>query len=520
MYPIVLRCPLDEVGQLMSPGNQILDIEHPHCETAEESRRTVPPPTNPMGVARELVKQLYTHTDGQLLLRAHKGDFYRWDGTCWPEAEARAVRGAAYKWLEHAVYLKDSAVGPIHEPWDPTARKINDLVDALKAIAHLSGKVETPAWLKDGPRGPSGPGDRPLFCPHETVSVRNGLLHVPTLQLLDHTPDFWSHNSLPFNYDPNAPEPKRWLGFLAELWGDDQEAISTLQEIFGYLIGGDTRQQKILLLVGPKRSGKGTIGRVLTGLLGKHNVAAPTLAGMATNFGLSPLIDRPLALISDARLSSRADTHIVVERLLSVSGEDSITIDRKYKEPWTGRLPTRFLVLSNELPRLEDSSGALSSRFIMLVLTKSFYGKENPSLTAELLEEASGVFNWAMGGLDRLMARGYFEQPQSGAEAIRQMEDLASPIAAFIREECVTDAPVSLSNRCGQLGRAGVTIRIEALEPRPPSGGTSRRHNRPLGRLGPGKAKIAGTYTRASLCWQQQWTGTKTTRTTYPSHSP
>lgn len=198
------------------------------------------------------------------------------------------------------------------------------------------------------------------------------------------------------------------------------------------------------MLVGPKRSGKGTIGRVLTGLLGKHNVAAPTLAGMATNFGLSPLIDRPLALISDARLSSRADTHIVVERLLSVSGEDPITIDRKYKEPWTGRLPTRFLVLSNELPRLEDSSGALSSRFIMLVLTKSFYGKENPSLTAELLEEASGVFNWAMGGLDRLMARGYFEQPQSGAEAIRQMEDLASPIAAFIREECVTDARASV----------------------------------------------------------------------------
>ena len=33
----------------------------------------------------------------------------------------------------------------------------------------------------------------------------------------------------------------------------------------------------MFLLVGPKRGGKVTIGRVLTGLLGAHHVAAPTL---------------------------------------------------------------------------------------------------------------------------------------------------------------------------------------------------------------------------------------------------
>jgi putative DNA primase/helicase len=73
---------------------------------------------------------------------------------------------------------------------------------------------------------------------------------------------------------------------------------------------------------------------------------------------------------------------------LSISGEDSLTVDRKYKEPWTGRLPTRFLVMTNELPRLSHASGALASRFILLVLTRSFYGHEHPKLTAELLAEA------------------------------------------------------------------------------------------------------------------------------------
>ena len=75
------------------------------------------------------------------------------------------------------------------------------------------------------------------------------------------------------------------MRFLDELWGDDEESKSTLQELFGYLLSGDARQQKLFMLVGPKRSGKGTIARVLGGLLGQRNVAGPTLSSLSTNFG-------------------------------------------------------------------------------------------------------------------------------------------------------------------------------------------------------------------------------------------
>jgi putative DNA primase/helicase len=207
----------------------------------------------------------------------------------------------------------------------------------------------------------------------------------------------------------------------------------------GYVLGGSTAQQKIFMLVGPRRSGKGTIGRVLTGLLGAHNVAAPTLASLTTNFGLQVLIGRPLGLISDARLGSRADGSIAVERLLSISGEDSITVDRKYRDPWTGRLPTRFVILTNEVPRFTDASGALASRFIVLVLTRSFLGREDPTLTDTLLEQAPGIFNWALDGLDRLLARGYFEQPAVSRDAMQRLEDLASPVSAFVRDRCIVD---------------------------------------------------------------------------------
>jgi phage/plasmid-associated DNA primase len=70
------------------------------------------------------------------------------------------------------------------------------------------------------------------------------------------------------------------MGFLRQLFpgdGDGKTARFALQEMFGLLLTADTRYEKIFLLVGPKRSGKGTIGRVLTAMLGKDNVANPTL---------------------------------------------------------------------------------------------------------------------------------------------------------------------------------------------------------------------------------------------------
>ena len=266
--------------------------------------------------------------------------------------------------------------------------------------------------------------------------MANGILDFTSRALSPHTPALFAQHVLPFDYDSRAPEPVGWLRFLEELWGDDLDSIQTLGEWFGYVLSTGTSSQKIYLLVGPKRSGKGTIARVLIGLLGVYNTAAPTLASLTQNFGLQPLIGKTLAVISDARLGSRSDNIIAVERLLSISGEDTLTIDRKYRDPWTGRLPTRFMILTNELPRFSDSSGALASRFVMSILTTSFYGRENPTLTSELLEEAPAIFNWALEGLDRLHERGYFLLPASAREAQRHLEDLASPVGAFVRERC------------------------------------------------------------------------------------
>lgn len=390
-------------------------------------RRLVAGPADPMAVARQYVAERHMQDD-LLALRAWRGAFHGWDGRCWPEVEMAALEADLYAYLEHAVYEVETRAGRKERPWQPTRTKIANVVHALRAITHLPETVQPPAWL-DG-------DDRHEFAPRDLIVTANGILHVPTRSLLPHEPQLFVGHALPFGYDATAAQPDRWEALLTELWPQDAESVACLQELFGYIVSGDTSLQKIGLLVGPTRAGKGVIANVASHLIGLHNATAPTLAAMTQNFGLQDLIGKLLAVVSDARLGRNANVAALAERLLSISGEDRLTIDRKYREPWTGRLDVRFLLLSNELPSLTDASGALAKRFIVLVLTQSFYDREDPSLLSKLLPELPGILLWSLDGLDRLRLQGHFTVPASARDAMRELEDLASPVTAFLRERC------------------------------------------------------------------------------------
>ncbi|WP_308294706.1 phage/plasmid primase, P4 family [Streptomyces sp. JJ66] len=393
----------------------------------------LPPPSNPLAVARCLLPDWH-EDDGRLVFRRWRSSWMRWHRSHWRELDEQQVRAGLYRRLEHAVYYGVNNKGePEARPWAPTKTKLSNLLDALAAITLLPTDTDAPAWI-DGDKAKPDAG--PI------VACRNGLLRIRDRQLISHTPGFFNLVSVPFDYDPAATAPA-WEGFLRQLWPQDEEAIAALQEWFGYVLSGRTDQQKILLIKGPSRSGKGTIARVLKELVGKENLAGPTLAGLGTNFGLSTLVGKPLAVISDARLSGK-DGGQVVERLLTISGEDTIDIDRKYLDPWTGRLPTRLMILTNELPHFGDSSGVIARRFVVLNMTVSWLGKEDTSLTEKLAAEMPGILNWALDGLARLETAGRITEPASSREAVITMQDTASPTSAFVRERCTTGPTCSI----------------------------------------------------------------------------
>lgn len=103
------------------------------------------------------------------------------------------------------------------------------------------------------------------------------------------------------------------------------------------------------------------------------------------------------------------------------------------------------MVMTNELPEIHDTSGALVNRFIVLTLKKSWLNEENPLLFDILRKELSGILFWALEGLIRLRKRGRFVQPSSSIQVLEDLEAVTSPIRAFIKETCMLNPSKTIS---------------------------------------------------------------------------
>jgi putative DNA primase/helicase len=380
-------------------------------------------PGAPVWVARELVKVLPS-SDAMPHLTWWRGDFYWWAGTHWSVLELSAVQNWLYRQTADAYYVVEGKEGEQESKyWHPTAAKINALTDALgKGVLHRSGEGER--W----------------------IATQNGVLWPAGRQLAAHTPKRFNLYSLPFAYDASAACPA-WLAFLESTLPGDVEAHALLAEWFGYVVSGRTDLEKILALTGPTRCGKGTTYKVLRALLGPESVTSPSLAKLGGQFGEQSLIGKRLAVFSDADWKSR-DAQASVEVLKAISGTDPRTVPRKNREDWEGVLDVRFMVMANEMPSFIDPSGALAGRLLHVEFRRSFLGREDGTLQGRLLAELPGILNWALDGLDALIARGGFTQPVSSAEIARETSRQSSPVLAFVED---------------LYERAAYTISVDAL---------------------------------------------------------
>jgi putative DNA primase/helicase len=388
--------------------------------------------------------------EGKSALRFWRDEWHRWNGSCYrivPDAEIKAeitdvIKGefdranvwAIKEWeANNHCDLQTGKLIPKPIAKKVTKHLLTNVAQVLQALTILPGTVESPSWLSEPAPFPAS----------EILATKNSLIHLPSYVRgadsfsVKPTIDFFSPLCLDYEFDETAGQPHAWLDFLTSIWPHDQQSIDVLQEWFGYCLLPDTRQDKILVIIGPTRSGKGTIARMLAKIVGEANTCSPTLSSLGGPFGLQPLLGKTLAIITDARLSGRSDSAVILENLLSISGRDTRSVHRKNLTAIECKLPVRFMLMSNELPKLHDPSGALLGRLIMLQQTESWLNREDRELEPKLhAEEVQAILLWAIEGYRRLHQRGHFIQPASAIRMVERMEDLTNPVGAFIRDRC------------------------------------------------------------------------------------
>lgn len=328
------------------------------------------------------------------------GEFRRYDGGIWPIVPLDVIRRE----------IKDVLEGAKVDGIRPTARLLNSVLELARI------EVAQPPEMWD--------------ANHDILVCANGALHIPTRTLQAHDKTHYATSRLPFDYDPAA---------VADTWAFvlnccAPEAQDFLQEFAGYALTTDTRYETAVWLAGQPGGGKSTILEGLRAMLG----ARVCLLGLAdiekSRFALTHLPGKTLAISTE-----QPGGYVSVASVLNaiISGE-TITVDRKFRDPVAIVPRAKLAWALNELPRVGPEGAGLFRRVKVLNFPPIPEKERDPNIKERIKLEGAGILNWALDGLARLRARGRFDIPAVVQEATAHFRETNDIPAVFVAECCLT----------------------------------------------------------------------------------
>jgi putative DNA primase/helicase len=249
--------------------------------------------------------------------------------------------------------------------------------------------------------------DRKEFDKDENIiHLANGLLDIRTGKVSPETPDYYSRIKLPVVYDPEARAPA-FEKALAEILPDEEARLDVMEE-FAAVLWRTAKLQKAFMWVGNGRNGKSTLLYVLQQLIGPRNFSSIAIQDLQVNRFKPAELDGKLANIySDISATEIHATGIIK----SIISGDSITVEKKNRDPFTFRPFSKLFYSANQVPEVLDSSDAWFRRWKITEFIQEFEkDKCDPDLPAKLTspQELSGILNLVLATMKDLIARSKF----------------------------------------------------------------------------------------------------------------
>jgi len=288
---------------------------------------------------------------------------------------------------------------------------------------------------------------------------------LPTIaeEIREGKPHKWAFLSgLPVEYNPDAECPT-FLKFLKEVLPDERDRL-TIQEIFGsflYRLPVD----RAFFFFGEGANGKSTLIKIMMAFLGKENIATRSLQEILTNrFAKADLYGKLANLYYDMPSTALLSTG----DFKALTSGDLMTTERKFKDSFQFENYAKMVFSGNAVPQTRDETDAFFRRWVIISFPFQFLPAETVSrMLAEgefegegggkaatsniriaipqenLLQEMtsprelSGVLNWALEGLKRLINHGlHFSSELTIEETHEKYLALSNTVHAFVTEEC------------------------------------------------------------------------------------
>lgn len=262
------------------------------------------------------------------------------------------------------------------------------------------------------------------------LNLSNCVLDLDSLDEYEHSPDYKLLTKLPVNYDFSAGCPQ-FMEFLGQ--AIDKKYFDVIGEMLGYTLWPDYNAHKAFMFLGPPRTGKGTLIRVIEAINGRDNCSHVSLQDLLSQrFPRARLFGNRINTSGDLPATAISDAGI----FKNVTGEDEIDAEYKGTQIFSFRNTAKLIFSANRLPMIKIDDGAFYNRWIIIPFENSFLGREDTHLTAKLTapEELSGILNFALSGLIRLKKNSWqFSDRISSGSYYRRK---SNPILAFLEDCC------------------------------------------------------------------------------------
>jgi len=267
------------------------------------------------------------------------------------------------------------------------------------------------------------------------LNVKNGRLDIRTEKLLPFDPEIIDFIRLPVTYDPNA-YCADLDKVLNKVFKGDRQVIDLFEEMVGYMLIKNCRFRKGFLFYGGGSNGKSTILNMLKKFLGDDNIATVELKKLSDPF-MTAELEHKLANIGDD-IDPKEITDIgTIKKLFT--GE-SMTVQRKYQDPFIMKNYAKMIFSCNQLPRIIDKSYGMYSRLMLIPFTATFtpYDEDyDPFIEDKITtpEALSYLLNIGLRGLRRLLYNNKFTEPDVVKEALEEYKKDNSNVLTWIEEE-------------------------------------------------------------------------------------
>jgi P4 family phage/plasmid primase-like protien len=259
-----------------------------------------------------------------------------------------------------------------------------------------------------------------------------------------HAPEHRCRHVLPGTYpvaiDQNVAASSLLSKLLAGCFAEDEEAgakIELLAEVAGSAalgFGPRLKAPKAVILAGKTaENGKSQVLDLLRGLLPREAVAALPLGKFGEDRYVVHLAGKLLnasdELSSAAAIASDAFKSVV-------TGEPVIGRD-VYRSAVTFRPVAQHVFATNDLPSFRGGMDrGVQRRLLVIPFDRTIPPDERVEHIGRRIveEEMDLLLDWTVGGAARLIKRGYFSEPSSCKQALREWILGADPVLAWLEE--------------------------------------------------------------------------------------